>query len=140
MPLRPLIAFVLLAFVGLGPARSAELAGTWTSEFDSQIGLQKYTYEFKADGGKLTGKATYARAMGHGEVELKDLKLTGDDLSFAEPVSVAGMNFLITYTGEISGDEIKFTRQVGTFATEQTVAKRAKPAGALPEAKPAPAK
>ncbi|MDQ5978609.1 MAG: hypothetical protein QG602_1583, partial [Verrucomicrobiota bacterium] len=31
----------------------------------------------------------------------------------------------ITYTGTLAGDEIKLTRQVGEFATEQLSAKRA---------------
>jgi hypothetical protein len=33
---------------------------------------------------------------------------------------------VITYTGKISGDEIKFTRKVGDFATEEITAKRVK--------------
>ena len=37
-----------------------------------------------------------------------------------------GMDIPVDYTGEIvSADEIKFTRQVGEFATEEFVAKRA---------------
>jgi len=32
----------------------------------------------------------------------------------------------ITYTGTVAGDEIKFTRKVGDFATEELVAKRKK--------------
>ena len=35
----------------------ADVTGKWTAEFDTQIGVQKYTYEFKVDGTKLTGKA-----------------------------------------------------------------------------------
>jgi len=33
----------------------------------------------------------------------------------------------IRYSGKVSGDEIKFTRKVGDFATEEFVAKRVKP-------------
>ena len=137
---RPLIAFALLTLAGLTRAQGAELTGTWTAEFNTSIGAQKYTYEFKADGDKFSGKATYDRPMGRGAVELKDVKLSGDVLTFAEPVSVIGLNFAITYTGKISGDEIKFTRQVGTYATEQLVARRVKPGDAKPAARPAPAK
>ena len=36
---------------------AADVTGTWKSEFDSQIGLQKYTYTLKQDGTNLTGKA-----------------------------------------------------------------------------------
>ena len=36
---------------------AADITGTWKSEFESQIGLQKYTFTFKQEGAKLTGKA-----------------------------------------------------------------------------------
>ena len=36
---------------------AADITGVWKSEFDSQIGVQKYTFTFKQDGAKLTGKA-----------------------------------------------------------------------------------
>ena len=45
----------LAAIPHLGLA--AEVTGTWKSEFDSQIGAQKYTYTLKQDGTNLTGKA-----------------------------------------------------------------------------------
>jgi hypothetical protein len=37
-----------------------------------------------------------------------------------------GQPLRITYTGKVSGDEIKFTRKVADIATEEFVAKRAK--------------
>jgi len=106
-------------------ARAADLAGRWTAEFDSQIGVQKYVYEFKVDGEKITGKATHDHSMGKGEAELKAIKLSGDDVSFTEPLNINGDEITITYTGKIAGDEMKLTRQVGDFATEQIVVKRA---------------
>ena len=48
-------------------------------------------------------------------------------MKFVERLSFQGMEIVITYTGKItSADEIKFTRQVGEFATEELVAKRVK--------------
>src|SRR5690348_10449803 len=35
---------------------AADLSGTWKSDFDTQIGQQKYTYTLKQDGTNLTGK------------------------------------------------------------------------------------
>jgi len=103
----------------------AAVTGKWQSEFDSQVGHQKYTYEFKLDGDKLTGKATR-------EVEdqktVTDItgKVTGTDISFTEPLKVQDQDLQIDYTGKISGDEIKLTRKVGDFATTEIVAKRVK--------------
>jgi len=31
-------------------AYAADVTGKWTAEFDTQIGVQKYTYELKAGG------------------------------------------------------------------------------------------
>ena len=115
---------------------AGDITGRWTSEFDSQIGIQKYVFEFKTEGDKITGKATHDHSMGKGEAVLKDIKVSGDDVSFAEPMSFDGNELIITYTGKLAGDEIKLTRVVGDFATEQIVAKRAK----APEAKPAATK
>jgi hypothetical protein len=48
-------------------------------------------------------------------------------VSFVETFKYQGMDITITYTGKVvSADEIKFTRQVAEFATEELVAKRAK--------------
>jgi len=73
--------------------------------------------------GKLTGKATST----NGESALQEGKVTADTVTFVENLSFQGMEIRITYTGKIvSNDEIKFTRNVADFATEELVAKRAK--------------
>ena len=36
---------------------TTDVTGTWKAEFDTQIGLQKYTFVLKQDGPSLTGKA-----------------------------------------------------------------------------------
>jgi hypothetical protein len=50
----------------------------------------------------------------------------GDQIAFTEPLNFQGQDVAITYTGAIAGDEIKFTRKVGDFATEELVARRKK--------------
>jgi hypothetical protein len=132
---RKLLTVATLALALLGAARAAEITGKWHAEFDTQIGLQKYTYEFKADGGKLTGHAVYERENGKGEVDLKDVKLNGDDVSFTEPLKFDDQEISITYTGKVAGDELKLTRQVGDFATEEVVAKRVIEPAAAPAAR-----
>ena len=126
---------ILAAFSAalLGPARAADIAGKWHAEFDTQIGLQKYTFEFKVAGDQLTGRAVFEREQAKGEVELKDVKLSGNDISFTEPLKFEDQEITITYKGAVSGDEMKLTRQVGDFATEELVAKRVKEPAAKPE-------
>ncbi len=72
------------------------------------------------EGGKLTGTASSA----NGSATIEDGKVSGNDISFVENMDMQGMKIRIDYKGAIDGDEIKFTRQVGEFATEQLVAKR----------------
>lgn len=116
MKLRTLIAFLALAIA----AFAADIAGKWTAEFDTQIGAQKYTYEFKVEGGKLTGTA----AGPQGSVAIEEGKINGDEISFVENMEYSGMAIRIAYTGKIVGDELRMTRNVGEFATEELVAKR----------------
>jgi hypothetical protein len=117
-------AFILAC---LGSARAAELAGKWKAEFDTQIGVQKYTYEFKSDAGKFTGKAVFEREDGKGEIELKEVKVTKDEVSFVELLKYQDMEIRIEYTGKFTNDdELKLARKVGDFATEELVAKRVK--------------
>jgi enterochelin esterase-like enzyme len=115
-------------------ARAADVTGTWKAEFDSQIGLQKYTYTLKQNGTNLTGKASSEVNGQKREAELTEGKVNGDKISFVELLNFQGNDLRITYTGAILTNEMKLTREVGTFAKEEIVAKReagdAQPAGA----------
>jgi hypothetical protein len=112
--------------LGALAANAADLAGKWTAEFDTQVGLQKYTFDLKVDGEKVTGKAFFERMGQKGEADLLDGKLVGDAVSFAETFDAMGSTVRIDYKGTLKGDEIAFTRKVGEFGTEQFVARRAK--------------
>jgi hypothetical protein len=124
------LAMLALMLASALPATAAELSGQWTAEFDSPIGMQKYVYEFTKSGDALTGKATYDHSMGKGTVDLKDVKVEGDKVSFAEPLKIEGNEITITYSGTLTGDELKLTRVVGDFGSEQLTARRAAAAAA----------
>jgi hypothetical protein len=132
------IALVSLALALAGSARSADttVAGKWQGEFDSQIGLQKYTYEFKVNGTNLTGRAIGIRDEGSNNVAITEGKIIKEEISFVEPFRFDDNDVRIEYTGKMSGDEIKLHRKVGDFAEEDLVAKRVKEAEPKAEAKP----
>jgi len=117
-----IVLLLAVALVLLTPAFAADVAGKWTAAIDTQIGVQNYTYEFKVDAGKLTGKAKSQ----FGDIDITEGTVKGDDIAFVENASFEGQSLRIEYKGKISGDEIKFQRKVGDFATEDFVAKRAK--------------
>jgi len=56
---------------------------------------------------------------------LKEGKVTGDTVSFVEPLKIQDNDINVTFTGKISSDnEIKFTRAVGDFGSTEATAKR----------------
>ena len=122
--LLPLLA--TLPAAGQAKTPAADVTGTWKSEFDSQVGHQKYTFTFKQEGTKLTGKANSEVEDRKREAELKEGKVDGDAISFVEMLKIEDNDVRITYTGKLSADrnEIKFTREVGDFAKTEIVAKR----------------
>jgi hypothetical protein len=75
---------VLVAVAGL---RAADVTGTWKADFDTQRGLQKYTFTLKQEGANLTGKAEVDRAGEKRETEFKEGKVDGDTVSFVEVIS-----------------------------------------------------
>jgi len=121
-----LSAAALVVLLAALPARAADLSGKWTAAFDTQVGPQKYTFQLKAEGEKVTGKASFERMGQTGEALLLEGKLSGDQVSFVETFDAMGTTVRIEYQGTVKGDEIAFTRKVGDFATEQFVARRAK--------------
>ncbi len=119
-----LLLIATIALMGalmVTPAIGADISGTWTASFETQLGVQNYTYTFKVAGSKLTGTAKSNLAEG-----TIDGTVNGDDVTFVENLNYEGMPLQIQYKGKISGDEIKFTRVVVEGITEELVAKRAK--------------
>jgi len=137
--MKTLILLLMLATVP-GFVRGTDVTGTWKAEFDSQIGVQKYTYTFNQNGTNLTGKASSEVNGEKREAELKEGRVEGDTVSFVETLNFQDNDIRITYTGKLStnANEIKFAREVGDFAKEEIVAKRepaasGRPAPASPE-------
>ena len=119
-----ILAAALSCLLALAAARAADVTGQWRAEFDTQIGLQKYLYTFQLNEGKVTGKATAEVGDQKREVELKEGRVVGDTLTFVELFKFQNNDVRIEYTGKMAENEIKFTRKVGDFATEELVAKR----------------
>ena len=120
MTFRRLFALGVLAVAFLAIVYAAGATGKWTATFNTQVGEQKYTWDFTAVGSKLTGK--YSSTNGNGEIT--DGKIDGNNLSWVENLDFQGMPLRIEYKATLSGDELKITRKVADVATEEGVAKR----------------
>ncbi len=114
------VLFVALAAF----AFAADVTGTWTATFDTQVGVQPYTFVLKQEGAKLTGVAKNAFAKA--ETPITEGTVTGDDIAFVENLTYEGMPLRITYKGKVSGDSIELVRNVLEIADEKATAKRAK--------------
>src|SRR3954469_1173325 len=106
------ITLLTLAIASLS-ALAADVTGTWKAEFNTQRGLQKYTFTLKQDGTSISGKANIEREGEKREAELKEGKVEGDTVTFVEMLKIQDNDIQITYTGKIADNEIRFTRKVG---------------------------
>lgn len=118
---------------GAPASTGVDFTGNWKSEFNTQIGVQKYTYLLKQEGTKISGKAQAEIGDQKKESELTEGKADGDKISFVELLNYQGNDLRISYSGRLAGNELKLTRAVGEIAKEELIAKRD---GAAPAAAP----
>ena len=133
--LKSILVITLCGYLAGTATRAGDISGQWRAAFETQIGQQKYLFVFQVNEGKVTGKATAELDGQKREVEFKDAKVADDTLTFVEMYKFQDNEVRIDYTGKASDNEIKFTRKVGDFATEEFVAKRVE-AGAVATASP----
>jgi hypothetical protein len=106
--------------IAVAAAPSANLNGTWTTSFESQVGVQNYTYTVTVDGNTLTGHAK--SNLGEGDIRGT---VDGDKVTWVENLNYQGQALAITYTGQIvSASEIKFKRDVAGQGGEEFTARR----------------
>ena len=111
------------AAAGAPPAQGS-IAGKWQGQFDSQIGVQKYTFDFIVNGTNLTGRAVGIRDNGTNDVAIAEGSISANGISFVEAFKYNDQDIRIEYTGKLSSDEIKLHRKVGDLAEEDMTVKR----------------
>jgi hypothetical protein len=102
---------------------AADVSGKWVGQMPTRDGnTREATFDLKATGDKLTGTMSGPQ----GGIEIKDGKVSGNDISFKVPLEFNGNSFVLIFKGTISGDQIKFTRgREGADQTQEFTAKRA---------------
>ena len=119
-----LASLTLLAGLMVSSAFAADVTGKWTAEMRGRQGnTQEVTFNFKADGDKLTGSMTTPR----GEIDIQDGKIDGDNISFNQTFERGGNSMTFVYKGQVKGDTIEFTREMqgGQGRTQTFTAKKA---------------
>lgn len=116
----PLLALALLASLAL----AADVTGKWVASQPGRNGTREVTYNFKVDGGTLTGTASGFRGQ---DMPITDGKVSGDTITFVTKAEFNGNTIVTKYTGTVSGDEIKFSMErEGGGQSREFTAKRAK--------------
>ena len=123
---------LLFLAVGSVSALAADFNGKWTGDVPGRNGnTMTLTFDFHVDGSNLTGKITTP----HGDMDISNGKVDGDNISFDQTLNFNGNSFTISYKGTAQADgTIKFTRTFGSNGDrppQEFVAKRV-PAAATP--------
>lgn len=87
-------------------ALAADITGKWTGQVPGRNGTTDTTFNFKQAGDNLTGTMTGPQ----GDVEIKEGKVTGDNVAFKVVLEFNGNMIVLNFTGTASGSEIKMKR------------------------------
>jgi hypothetical protein len=123
MRMRNYFLIAAMAILLAMTASAADVSGKWVGQMPTRNGdTREATFDLKASGDKLTGTMSGPQ----GGIEIKDGKVSGNDISFKVPLEFNGNSFVLIFKGTVSGDQIKFTRgREGADQTQEFTAKRA---------------
>jgi hypothetical protein len=108
------LASILVILLLASSAFAADVAGKWKSAVEGPDGKMEITFNFKVDGGRLTGTST--SPMGEATVEGK---LDGDNVEF----TVIAGDFKILHKGAVSGKEMKLKVEIGDRTMDMVATK-----------------
>ena len=103
---------LMLGVAAIAADDKADPNGTWKWTRPGRNGGpdQEFTLKLKAEGEKVTGKLTAPGRQGAtSEVEIKEGKVKGDEISFNTSIERNGNTITSKYSGKISGDSLKGT-------------------------------
>jgi hypothetical protein len=102
---RVFLLCMALGLTGLATL-GAPIDGKWTAEVQGRKGAQTQTLTLKSDGVKLTGSLDTGRG---GATEITEGKIDGMNVSFKATRAGQKGNVTTSYTGTLTGDDLKLT-------------------------------
>jgi hypothetical protein len=98
---------------------AADVDGKWTGSVSTPNGDIPQTFNFKANGAALSGSLEFMPGM---EIPIAEGKVDGNNISFSVTLDF-GMPFKLTYTGVVSGNELKIKGDAAGMPFEFTLKK-----------------
>ena len=89
---------------------AADVDGKWSGSVSTPNGDFPVTFNFKADGAKLTGAMV---GMDGADMPIADGKIDGNNISFTLSLDMGGTPLKLSYKGVVSPDQIKFSGDAG---------------------------
>ena len=102
-------ALLVAMMVVAAPAWAADVDGRWAGTMSTPGGDFPVSFVFKADGDKLTGTML---GMDGTPIPIANGTVTGDKIAYLVSVDAGGMVFEISFTGVVSGTEIRLEASV----------------------------
>jgi hypothetical protein len=103
-------------------AVAADVTGKWSGDMPGREGQTRpVTFNLKADGEKLTGTMSGPQ----GDIELKDGKVAGDNVSFKVDLNFGGNAITLMFEGKVAGNELKMARKREGGQSQEFTLKRA---------------
>ncbi|HWB83338.1 MAG TPA: hypothetical protein VG675_04305 [Bryobacteraceae bacterium] len=121
MTKRLILLTSILLVLGL-VAFAADISGKWVAQVPGRNGqTREQTFNFKVDGNKLSGTVSGFRGQ---DSQISEGTVDGDKIAFTVKLEFNGNSFEQKYTGTVSGEEIKMSRE-GRNGAQEFTAKRA---------------
>lgn len=105
------------------PAARTSLTGSWTMNVNLGQGERGATLTLQQEGDRLTGSITGTIGTG----EISNATISTDEVRFSVPLQIEGQTKEATFTGTLSGNEIRGTVTVVGLAPGSFTATRARP-------------
>lgn len=102
-----------------GTNGAVAIDGFWEYTSDTPAGSSSGTLEIKKEGDSYKGTITYDNPAGGGQAssEMKNINLSGSNLTFSFDVAAGGMSLVVNVSGEVSGDQISGNLSLAEFGS-----------------------
>jgi hypothetical protein len=115
------LCVILGSVAVLRAAALADVSGAWNLSYTTSEGLKlTNTVTFKVEGDQITGTLSSPR----GSVPVDEVKVDGENISFAVIRVGFGDKIRIDYKGKVAGDTMKLQMKVGDREPIDVVGKR----------------